>query len=125
MSRADRLAMIDRGRRWLSVRPQRELLDLSRASVYRPPAARDPEDLVLMRRLDALYLTYPFYGSRRMVIALSAEGHRTNRKRVPLLMRTMGLEALAPKPGTSRKALQNRVYPYLLRHLTIDLPNQV
>lgn len=125
MSRADRLAMIDRGRRGLSVRRQCELLDLSRASVYRPPTAHDPEDLVLMRRLDALYLTYPFYGSRRMVIALGAEGHRTNRKRVQRLMRTMGLEALAPKPGTSRKAPQNRVYPYLLRHLTIDRPNQV
>ena len=117
--------MIDRGHRGLSVRRQCELLDLSRASVYRPPPATDPEDLVLMRRLDALYLRYPFYGSRRMVITLGAEGHRTNRKRVQRLMRTMGLEALAPKPGTSRKAAQNRVYPYLLRHLAIDRPNQV
>ena len=60
-----------------------------------------------------------------MVITLGAEGHRINRKRVQRLMRMMGLGALAPKPGTSRKAPQNRVYPHLLRHLTIDRPNQV
>ena len=76
-----------------------------------------------MRRLDELYLKHPLYGSRRM--AVRAPGHGINRKRVQRLMRTMGLEALAPKPGTSRKALRNRVYPYLLRHLTIDRPNQV
>jgi putative transposase len=120
--------MIDRGRRGLSVRRQCELSDLSRASVCRLPAARDPEDLVLMRRLDALYLTYPFCGSVRMVSTLGVEGHRTNRKRVQRLMRRMGLEgreAPAPKPGTSRTAPQDPVYPYLLRHLTIDRPNQV
>ena len=69
------------------MRRQCELSDLSRASVCRPPAARDPEDLVLMRRLDALYLTYPYCGSVRMVSTLGVEGHRTNRKRVQRLMR--------------------------------------
>jgi putative transposase len=93
--------------------------------VYQPPPATDPEDLALMRRLDELHLKHPFYGSRRMAVALRAPGHGINRKRVQRLMRTMGLEALAPKPGTSRKAPRNRVYPYLLRHLTIDRPDQV
>ena len=125
MSRAERLAFIDRGHRGLSVRRQCELLDLSRASAYRPAPASDPEDLALMRRLDALYLAHPFYGSRRMTAVLRGEGHKINRKRVQRLMRMMGLEALAPKPGTSRKAPENRVYPYLLRHLRIDRPNQV
>lgn len=125
MSRAERLAIIDRGHRVLSVRRQCELLDLSRASAYRPAPATDPEDLALMRRLDALYLAHPFYGSRRMTAVLRGEGHKINRKRVQRLMRMMGLEALAPKPGTSRKSPENRVYPYLLRHLTIDRPNQV
>jgi len=125
MSRADRLALIDRGRWALPVRRQCELLDLSRASVYRPPAAPDPEDLALMRRLDELYLAHPFYGSRRMTAVLRGEGRKINRKRVQRLMRQMGLEALAPKSGTSRKAPRNRVYPYLLRRLTIDRPNQV
>ena len=125
MSRAARLALVDRQAEAPSVRRQCELLDLSRASVYRPPTATDPEDLALMRRLDELYLKHPFYGSRRMAVVLRAQGHKINRKRVQRLMRTMGLEALAPKPGTSRKAPQNRVYPYLLRHLTIDRPNHV
>jgi len=125
MSRADRLAMVDRQAPAPSVRRQCELLDVSRASAYRPAAAADPDDLALMRRLDELYLAHPFYGSRRMTVALRAQGHKINRKRVQRLMRTMGLEALAPKPGTSRKAPENRVYPYLLRNLTIDRPNQV
>ena len=125
MSRAERLAMIDRGHRALSVRRQCELLDLSRAPVHRPRPATDPEDLALIRRLDEPYLKHLFYGARRMAVALRAPGHGINRKRVQRLMRMMGLEALAPKPGTSRKAPQNGVYPYLLRHLTIDRPNQV
>ncbi len=83
--------MIDRGHRGLSVRRQCELLDLSRASVYRPPPATDPEDLTLMRRLDELYLKHPFYGSRRMAVALRAPGDGINRKRVRRLMRTMGV----------------------------------
>jgi putative transposase len=95
--------MIDRGRRGLSARQRSD-------------------------RLDALDMPHPFHGSRRMVITLGADEHRTNRKRVQRLMRRMGLEgreAPAPKPGTSRAAPQDPVYPYLLRHLTIDRPNQV
>ena len=78
-----------------------------------------------MRRLDALYLEAPFFGSRRMVEALRRDGVRVGRHRVRRLMRLMGLEALAPKPGTSRPAPGHRIYPYLLRGLTIERPNQV
>lgn len=125
MSRPDRLAMVDRGHAGVSVRRQCALLGLARAAVYRALPGPGPQDLALMRRLDALYLEVPFYGSRRMVEALRREGIRVGRHRVRRLMRLMGLEALAPKPGTSRPAPGHRIYPYLLRGLTIDRPNQV
>ena len=125
MSRPDRVAMVDRGHAAVSVRRQCALLGVARAGVYRPTPAPGPEDLALMRRLDAFYLEAPFYGSRRMVEALRCDGVRVGRHRVRRLMRLMGLEALAPKPGTSRPAPGHRIYPYLLRGLTIERPNQV
>jgi putative transposase len=124
MSRRDRVAMIDRDGT-LSVRRQCALVGLARSGVYRPPPEPDPGDLALMRRIDELYLEMPFYGSRRIALALRAEGHAVNRKRVQRLMRLMGLEATAPRPGTSRPAPQHKVYPYLLRGLAITRIDQV
>jgi len=109
----------------LSVRRQCTLLGLARAGIYRQPAVPDAEELALMRWIDEQYLATPFYGSRRMTAELRLRGRQVNRKRVQRLMRLMGLEALGPKPKTSRPAVQHRVYPYLLRGLTIDRPNQV
>jgi putative transposase len=125
MNRAERVEMVNRRRTDLSMRRQCALLGLARSGVYRQPAAPDPEELALMRWLDAQYLATPFYGSRRMAAELRKTGRRINRKRVQRLMRLMGLEALGPKPKTSRPSAQHRVYPYLLRGLTIDRPNQV
>ena len=78
-----------------------------------------------MRRIDELFLAHPFLGSRRMAKMLSREGARVNRKRVQRLMRLMGIEALGPKPNTSKPAPGHTVYPYLLRGLTIERPNHV
>ena len=126
MSRAERVAMIAHDRTDLSVRRQCALLGLARSGVYRKPAPPDPEELAVMRRIDEQYLATPFYGSRRMTAELRLAGHQVNRKRVQRLMRLMGLEALGPKPKTSRPAAaQHRIYPYLLRGLAIDRPNQV
>jgi putative transposase len=125
MSRPDREAMVDRVDPKVSVRRQCALLDVARSSVYRGPPEPDPDDLALMRRIDELYLELPFYGSRRMALALGAEGRDVNRKRVRRLMRLMGLEAMVPRPGTSRPAPAHKVYPYLLRGLAITRPNQV
>ena len=125
MNRAERVAMVERGRADLSVRRQCALLGLARSAIYRQPAAPDPEELALMRWLDEQYLATPFYGSRRMTAELRKAGRQVNRKRVQRLMRRMGLEALGPKPKTSRRSAQHRVYPYLLRGRTIDRPNQV
>ena len=78
-----------------------------------------------MRRMDALSLQYPFYGSRQMVRHLWREGVLVGRRRVRRLMRLMGLEAVYRKPRTSDPALDHRVYPYLLRGLTVERPDQV
>ena len=97
MSKPDREAMLDRDCIDLSMRRQCTLLRLARSGVYRRKAAPDPDDLAVMKRIDELYLAMPFYGSRKMVEALRAEGRLVNRKRVRRLMRLMGLVALAPK----------------------------
>ena len=78
-----------------------------------------------MRRIDELHLELPFYGSRRMTFELNKEGRGVNRKRVRRLMRVMGIEALVPRPGTSKAAPGHKIYPYLLRGLKIVEPNHV
>ena len=125
MSAPERRAKVERVGSDLSVRRQCALLNVARSGVYRPRPEPDAADLALMRRIDELYLDKPFYGSRRMTFALNEEGRGVNRKRVQRLMRLMGLEALVPRPGTSKAAPENKIYPYLLRDLTITEPNHV
>lgn len=101
-------------------------MDLARSSYYYQPQPECEENLRLMRRLDQLYLEHPYYGSRRMAAAVSAEwSQQINRKRVQRGMRLMGLEALYPKPHLSRPAPGHEIFPYLLRGLRIERPNQV
>jgi putative transposase len=88
-------------------------------------AVADETELLLLRLLDEEYTRHPFYGSRKMVVWLRTQGHCVNRKRVQRLMRTLGLVAMAPSPNTSKKHPQNKIYPYLLRGLSIVRPNQV
>jgi putative transposase len=85
----------------------------------------DRVELLLLRLLDEEFTRHPFYGSRKMVVWLGAQGHPVNRKRVQRLMRILGLAAMAPGPNTSKKHPQNRIYPYLLRGLSIIRVNQV
>ena len=125
MSAPDRRAMVGRPGEDLSVRRQCALLDVARSGVYRPRAEPGAEDLAVMRRIDELHLELPFYGSRRMTFELNKEGRGVNRKRVRRLMRTMGIEALVPRPGTSKAAPGHKIYPYLLRGLKIVEPNHV
>ena len=125
MSIPDRRAKLDRTHGVLSIRHQCRLLGLSRSGVYRTPLPASDDDLTLMRRIDELFTAWPFLGSRRMVRMLSEDGVTINRKRVQRLMRKMGIEALGPKPRTSKPAPGHRIYPYLLRGMTIDQPNQV
>lgn len=109
----------------LSMRRQCELLGINRSGLYYESVGPDPEDLALMRRIDELHLEVPFYGSRRVARELRSRGLVVNRKRIQRLMRLMGIEAIAPKPNTSQPEPEDPVYPYLLRGLRIDRPNQV
>ena len=104
---------------------QAQLLELSRASVYYRPQPTSDADLALMRRMDELHLEHPFAGSRMLRDLLNREGFAVGRKRVTTLMRKMGIEALYQKPRTSGRDREHPVFPYLLRGLTIDRPNQV
>jgi putative transposase len=109
----------------LSVRRQCELLGLNRSSLYYGPAGETPENLRLMRRIDEQYTACPFYGSRRMTAWLTNPGEEGNRKRVRRLMRLRGREAIYPGPRLSEAGKGHRIYPYLLRDVTIDRPDQV
>ena len=102
-----------------------QLLGLSRSSFYYAPCPISTEDLELMRLIDEQYLKTPVYGSRSMARHFRRQGRTINRKRIQRLMRLMGIEAVYPKPHTSRPHPQHRIYPYLLRDLTVDHANQV
>src|SRR3954463_12266829 len=120
-------ASVERKRAWidatdsvLSVSQQCELLGLSRSSYYYEPATETAENLALMALIDREYTAHPFRGSRGMTAWLWREGHQVNRKRVQRLMRVMGLEAVYPKPRLSVGGVGHKVYPYLLRNVTIE-----
>jgi putative transposase len=101
------------------------LLGISRSTLYYKKAEIKDNDLELMKLIDMQYTKYPFYGKRRMTEWLVKEGHKVNRKHIRRLMRLMGLEGLAPKPNTSKPRKEHKKYPYLLKGLKIDRPNQV
>jgi putative transposase len=110
----------------VSVQRRCQLLGLPRASYYRGPApGLRFGDLELMRRIDALYLEHPWMGSRSLADELATLEIPVGRDRVRRLMLIMGIESLAPKPGTSKRQPKHPVYPYLLRGMVIDRPNQV
>lgn len=112
--------LIDREHAALSVRRQCKLLELPRSTWHYEPGGETADNLALMRRIDELYVRWPFYGSRRLALELEV-----NRKRVQRLMRLMGLEAVYPKRRTSRPAAGHKIYPYLLRNVAVVRPDQV
>ena len=116
--------MIDREHE-LPVKRQAELLQLSRSGLYYRPRPVPAADLAVMRRLDELHLEAPFAGSRMLRDLLRADGVAIGRGRVVRLMRRMGITALYRRPNTSRPAPGHRIYPYLLRGVTVERPNQV
>jgi putative transposase len=116
--------MIDRTHP-LSLTKQAAALGISRGSVYYQPQPVSERDQKLMNRIDRLHLECPFAGARMLRDLLNAEGFKVGRKHVASLMRKMGIEALYRKPKTTQRHPEHRVYPYRLRDLTIDRPNQV
>jgi len=134
--------MINPKHKKLSVRQQCDLLGLNRSSFYYQPkkVSREStnstsdiicpiweteENLRIMVRIDELYMDHPFYGSRNMKTVLNREGYPVNRKRIQRLMRLMGIQAIYPKPRLSISGKGHKIYPYLLKGLTIDRPDQV
>jgi putative transposase len=117
--------LVEPGHPELSVRRQCELLGLSRSSLYYEPAQETVENLRLMRLIDEEYTAHPFYGSRKMTKWLMAQGEAVNRKRVQRLLRVMGLEAIYPKPKLSVAGRGHRMFPYLLRDVSIERVDQV
>lgn len=108
-----------------SLMRQAERLDLSRTSLLYPPVVTCALDLQLMRRLDELHLQWPFMGSRMLRDTLRLEGFRVGRRHVAILLRKIGIAAIYRRANTSRCHPRNAIYPYLLRKLRIDRPNQV
>ena len=116
--------MIDRTHD-LTITRQAELLGMSRGSVYYLPRPTSAADLALMRRIDELHLEHPFMGARMLRDQLHRVGLRVGRRHIATLLRRMGIQALAPQPGTSKRAPGHKIYPYLLRKLSIARSNQV
>jgi putative transposase len=116
--------MIDRNHQ-LGLKRQAELLGISRGTVYYHPEPIGEADLRLTRRIDELHLEHPFAGARMLRDMLRRKGVEVDRRHVGTLMRRMGIEALYRKPNTSKRHPAHAVYPYLLRGLAIERPNQV
>jgi putative transposase len=109
----------------LSISRQCDLVGLNRSTWYYRAAPEGVGDLALKALIDRIFTDTPYFGSRKMAAALYRQGHQVNRKRVRRLMREMGLQVIWRKPNTSKPHPEHRIYPYLLRRLTIDRPNQV
>jgi putative transposase len=116
--------MIDREHA-LPLTRQATLLKLSRGSLYYQARPVPPADLAIMRRIDELHLDYPFAGSRMLRDLLRGEGVAIGRQRVATMMKRMAIEALYRRPNTSKPAPGHKIYPYLLRSITVERPNQV
>ena len=116
--------MIDRTHELPIVR-QCRILELSRSTAYYQPSLVSPDELALMRRIDELHLEHPFAGARMLSRMLKREDQPVGRRRVSTLMKRMGINALYRKPNTSKRYPAHKVYPYLLRNLTITRSNQV
>ncbi len=115
--------MIDREHD-LPVSRQAKALGVSRGCVYYKPRPVSPEDLALMRRIDELHLERPFAGSRMLRDFLAREGVEVGRRHVATLMKRMGIEAIYRRRNTSKPAPGHKIYPYLLRGVKVERPNQ-
>ena len=126
MSVTEKRSCIDPAHPQLSISRQCELITLPRSSYYRSELqGESTENLELMRLIDEEYMRHPFYGTRKMVDWLRSQGHDVNRKCIQRLMRLMGIASIAPKPNTSKANTAHKKYPYLLRGLDINRPDQV
>jgi putative transposase len=117
--------MVDKEQDSLSMRKQCVLLNLNRSTLYYKAVEPNAETLELMMLIDKIFLEHPYFGARRIRQMLRRAGKHVSRNRVRRLMKLMGIEALYRKPRTSKANPEHKIYPYLLKGLTIDRPNQV
>ncbi|MDE4147191.1 IS3 family transposase [Phaeobacter gallaeciensis] len=125
VSPAKKRSMVQRDHPKLSISQQCKLVSLSRSAFYYTPVGIDADTLEMMKEIDRVFTKYPFFGSRQIAAYLRREGTVVGRHRVRRLMAKMGLEAIYKRPRTSQRHPQHSVYPYLLRKMQIDRPNQV
>ncbi len=125
LTRTERLVLLERGaERTLTLATQADLLSLNRTGLNYQPVPPSAEEVALKHRIDEIYTQYPFYGSRKIVMALQPE-FQANRKAGQRHMREMGIAGIVPGPNLSKRSAAHKIYPYLLRHLSITRPNQV
>jgi putative transposase len=117
--------MVDRAHPDLPLTTQAALLSVSRASLYYHPVGPSAKEIACKHRIDALYTAHPFYGSRKMTVVLNQEGVSISRPTVQRYMREMRIAGIAPGPNLSKRRLDHRIYPYLLRKVPILRPNHV
>jgi putative transposase len=117
-------AEVEKESMMMSVVRQCGLLELSRSTFYYQPLGENAYNLALMRLIDEQFTKRPFYGVPRMTVSLRRIGYGVNPKRVRRLMRVMGLEAIYPKPRLSANGSDHKIYPYLLKGVTVDRPDQ-
>ena len=119
------MALVERGpERTFTLKTQAELLSLNRSGLYYQPAPPSAEDVAIKHRIDEIYTEHPFYGSRKIVVALQPD-FIVNRKAVQRHMREMGIAGIVPGPNLSKRSTPHKIYPYLLRNLKVTHPNQV
>ncbi|WP_156130616.1 IS3 family transposase [Paenibacillus durus] len=125
LSRAERLLLVEYGNAELSIQTQADLLSLNRSSLYYKPVPPSPEEIRLKHRIDELYTRHSFMGYRTIAAIMNREGDAIHPNTVRRYMREMGIMAIFPGPNLSKRDLQHRIYPYLLRKLSITAPDQV
>jgi putative transposase len=119
------VALVERDSKEISLSTQAKLLSINRTSIYYRPVPPSEEEIAIKRRIDEIYTQRPFYGSRRITVQLRRENININRKRVQRYMREMGIAGICPGPNLSKRNTAHRIYPYLLKGLTISHSNQV
>lgn len=125
MSASERRALVEWEQSELPLTTQAELLSVSRSSLYYQPVQPSAEEVAIKHRIDEIYTEFPFYGSRRIAVALRREGCEINRKTVQRHMREMGIRGIAPGPNLSKRNQAHAIYPYLLRNVTAAYPNHI
>lgn len=124
MTRKERVDLIEWNRGTLPLNAQAELLGLNRSGLYYEPAPPSPETVALRHKIDEIYTQRPFLGSRRITWELRREGFPVNRKAVQRHMQEMGIRAIYPGPNLSKREMKSRIFPYLLRDMKIEKPDQ-